>query len=62
VCAGALLGPVYPGFTPIPGGTDFGRDADVGGPGDDPMHLLAMTDQQVGRNLARGMRRCVKIA
>lgn len=56
----ALLRPQYPGLSPIEGGTDLGRDADIYEHGDaeDPStgRLLATTGDPV-KNLDRGLRR-----
>ncbi|MGH8896403.1 MAG: hypothetical protein ACRDZ4_05110 [Egibacteraceae bacterium] len=51
-CAGALLTEVHPTLTPVTGGKDFGRDADVPGAGaEPPMRLVVTTAKDVRRNL-----------
>lgn len=55
-CADTLLLPIYPGLTPIPGGTDFGRDADIPA-GAEMIRLLATTAKDVEGNLRGGLLR-----
>ena len=55
-CSWDLLLPVYPGLAPIPGGYDYGRDADIFG-GEGTARLLATTASNVRRNLARSLGR-----
>lgn len=60
-CAQDLLSTVYPGLSPIPGGTDWGRDADVAAPGVDgpPPRLLATsarTLEGVRKNMLKGIK------
>jgi predicted DNA binding CopG/RHH family protein len=55
-CADTLLLPIYPGLTPIPGGTDFGRDADIPA-GAEIIRLLATTAKNVEENLRGGLLR-----
>lgn len=55
-CAWDLLLPVYPGLAPIPGGTDFGRDADVHGMSE-AVRLIVTTAKDVGRNLRGSLSR-----
>jgi hypothetical protein len=57
-CAVDLLRDVYPGITPITGGTDFGHDADIGGLVEGP-RLLATTGDPT-RNLKQGLARMKK--
>ncbi len=58
-CAQDLLIETYPGLTPIPGGTDWGRDADIHGIGTEiPTRLLATasrTLEGVRKNMLRGI-------
>jgi len=45
-CAQDLLSTVYKGLTPIPGGSDWGRDADIAGTGDDvPVRVLVTSSR-----------------
>jgi hypothetical protein len=47
-CAQDLLSGLYDGLTPIPGGTDWGRDADITGTGDDiPVRLLITSSRSL---------------
>src|SRR6266536_4045949 len=58
-CAQDLLIETYPGLTPIPGGTDWGRDADIHGIGTEiPTRLLATasrTLEAVRKHMLRGI-------
>lgn len=45
-CAQDLLSTVYKGLTPVPGGSDWGRDADIAGTGDDvPVRVLVTSSR-----------------
>lgn len=59
-CAVDLLSEVYPGLPPIPGGTDWGRDADVPSNGSEPpVRLLVTTSRSlkgVRQNALAGVR------
>lgn len=54
-CAIDLLSGIYPGITPVTGGTDFGRDADIGELGEGPRLLATTGDPR--ENLQRGLAR-----
>jgi hypothetical protein len=57
-CAQDLLIEVYPGLTPIPGGTDWGRDADVhNGKGVPPRLIVtsSRTLEGVRQNMNKGI-------
>jgi hypothetical protein len=58
-CAQDLLSAVYPGLSPIPGGTDWGRDADIAGKGDEgPVRLLVTSSRSlegVRKNMLAGI-------
>ncbi len=58
-CATDLLGEIYPGLSPIPGGTDWGRDADVNvASSNPPLRLLVTTSRTlegVRKNLNSGL-------
>jgi hypothetical protein len=58
-CVWDLLLTVYPGLAPIPGGHDFGRDADVHGPSNSG-RLIATTAVDVRRNLVGSMKRLAR--
>jgi DNA-binding transcriptional ArsR family regulator len=53
-CSWDLLLPVYPGLAPIPGGYDFGRDADIHA-GYGTARLLATTASDVRRNMTKSL-------
>lgn len=58
-CAQDLLIEIYPGLTPIPGGTDWGRDADIPTGSEPPMRLLATTSRDldgIRANMLTGLR------
>jgi hypothetical protein len=59
-CAQDLLSTVYKGLTPIPGGSDWGRDADIAGTGDDvPVRVLVTSSRGldgVRDNMLSGIR------
>lgn len=59
-CAQDLLTDLYPGLSPIPGGTDWGRDADIAGTGSPvPPRLLATSSRSlngVRKNMLGGIR------
>src|SRR5271169_458854 len=59
-CAQDLLADIYPGLTPIVGGADWGRDADMNSADSEkPARLLATssrTPEGVMRNLRRSLR------
>lgn len=59
-CAQDLLGEDRPGLTPIPGGTDWGRDADVANArGGVPTRLLATSSRSldgVRKNMLKGIK------
>jgi hypothetical protein len=59
-CAQDLLSSLYDGLSPIPGGTDWGRDADKSGPGDGiPVRLLITSSRSldgVRANMLAGIR------
>jgi len=63
-CAQDLLTEIYPGLSPIPGGTDWGRDADVHPATEEPpVRLLATssrTREGVRKNLLAGLRSMAK--
>jgi hypothetical protein len=44
-CAQDLLTEIYPGLVPIPGGTDWGRDADIPDASEPPVRLLVTTSR-----------------
>jgi hypothetical protein len=47
-CAQDLLSGLYDGLSPVPGGTDWGRDADITGTDDDiPMRLLITSSRSL---------------
>ncbi|MGH8901559.1 MAG: hypothetical protein ACRDYA_07720 [Egibacteraceae bacterium] len=50
-CACALLTEIYPTLTPVTGGKDFGRDADIPGRDGPPMRVVITTARDVRRNL-----------
>jgi hypothetical protein len=57
-CAQDLLSEIYPGLTPISGGTDWGRDADIHASGRLPARLLATTARTlegVRKNMLKGI-------
>lgn len=58
-CAQDLLGEIYPGLVPIPGGSDWGRDADVHVASESvPYRLIATTSRKlesIRQNLLRGI-------
>lgn len=59
-CAQDLLSELFPGLSPIPGGTDWGRDADIAGT-DDPLppRLMATSSRTldgVRKNMLGGIR------
>jgi hypothetical protein len=58
-CAQDLLTELNPGLTPIPGGTDWGRDADIAGSGEDVPPRLVVTSARtltgVRQNMQRGI-------
>jgi len=58
-CAQDLLSAVYPGLSPIPGGTDWGRDADIVGTVDEvPVRLLVTSSRSlegVRKNMLAGI-------
>ncbi len=58
-CAQDLLSAVYPGLSPIPGGTDWGRDADIAGTVDEvPVRLLVTSSRSlegVRKNMLAGI-------
>jgi hypothetical protein len=57
-CAQDLLTEVYPRLSPISGGTDWGRDADIHGGGALPIRLLATSSRTlkgVRDNMAKGI-------
>jgi hypothetical protein len=57
-CAQDLLTEIYPGLTPISGGTDWGRDADIHTVGGLPARLLATTARKlegVRKNMLKGI-------
>lgn len=56
-CACAFLTEIYPTLTPVTGGKDFGRDADIPGPGDPPMRVVITTAKDVPRNLRNSLSR-----
>jgi hypothetical protein len=59
-CAQDLLSSHLPGLTPIPGGTDWGRDADVSSPiGDVAIRVLATTSRTL-EGVTDNMRRGIK--
>lgn len=49
-CACALLEKDFPGLSPVTGGSDFGRDADIPTPGT-PLRVVITTAKDVARNL-----------
>lgn len=59
-CAQDLLTVVYPALSPIPGGTDWGRDADIAGADDTAAARLLATSSRtlegVRKNLLRGIK------
>lgn len=59
-CAQDLLIEIYPGLSPIPGGTDFGRDADAHGTEDViPRRILVTTSRDysgIRANMLRGVK------
>jgi hypothetical protein len=59
-CATDLLSEVYPGMSPIPGGTDWGRDADIHAAGQSVARRLlvtkARTYQGVRANMVSGLK------
>jgi len=59
-CAQDLLSGLYDGLSPIPGGSDWGRDADIAGPGDDiPARVLITSSRSldgVRKNMLTGIR------
>ena len=59
-CAQDLLSTVYAGLTPVPGGSDWGRDADIVGTGDEtPTRVLitsARTLSGVRGNMLAGIK------
>jgi hypothetical protein len=58
-----VLGPIFPGLAPIPGGTDWGRDGDISRIGATPMRLLATrssTLEGVRSNMVRSLKSLVK--
>lgn len=59
-CAQDLLSGLYDGLSPIPGGSDWGRDADIAGTGDDiPARLLITSSRSldgVRKNMLAGIR------
>lgn len=57
-CVIDLLSGRYPGITPITGGTDFGRDADIGELGKGPRLLVTTGDPMP--NLTQGLARMKK--
>lgn len=58
-CAQDLLSTVYAGLTPIPGGTDWGRDADIASTADEvPVRLLVTSSrllEGVRKNMLAGI-------
>ena len=59
-CAQDLLTSLFPGLTPIPGGTDWGRDADVAGSGEPVPPRLVATSARTLDGVRQNMRRGVK--
>jgi hypothetical protein len=63
-CATDLLSEVYPGISPIPGGTDSGRDADIHTPGRSPAQRLLVTKARtykgVRANMVTGLKSMAK--
>lgn len=59
-CAQDLLSGLYDGLSPIPGGSDWGRDADITGTGGDlPVRLLITSSRSldgVRGNMLAGIR------
>ena len=59
-CAQDLLSGLYDGLSPIPGGSDWGRDADIPGAGDDiPARVLITSSRSldgVRKNMLTGIR------
>lgn len=59
-CAQDLLSTVYAGLTPVPGGSDWGRDADIAGTGDEtPMRVLITSSRTldgVRKNMLAGIK------
>jgi hypothetical protein len=59
-CATDLLSEVYPGISPIPGGTDWGRDADIyTGLGEEAPRLLVTMSRSIAgvrKNISSGLR------
>jgi hypothetical protein len=51
-----LLTRVYPGLSPVPGGTDFGRDADIMDGLEPPIRLLITRQMDVRANVRSGLR------
>ena len=58
-CAQDLISTAYPGLSPIPGGTDWGRDADIhAADADPPLRLLVTTSRNldgIRANMLRGV-------
>ena len=54
-CAQDLLTELYAGLTPIPGGTDWGRDADIAGTGDPVPPRLLVTSSRTLEGVRKNM-------
>ncbi len=54
-CAQDLLTEIYPGLSPVPGGTDWGRDADIHHGGADPPLRLMVTKSRDLSSIRRNM-------
>ena len=54
-CAQDLLMDIFPGLSPIPGGSDFGRDADLHGGNAAPPPRLMVTKSRDRANIRRNM-------
>lgn len=54
-CAQDMLTDLYPGLSPIPGGTDWGRDADIAGTGDTVPPRLLVTSSRTLAGVRKNM-------
>lgn len=62
-CAQDLLSELYPGLSAIPGGTDWGRDADLHGAGEEPIRLMVTKSREydaIRSNMIRGLKSLAK--
>src|SRR6266508_4458267 len=59
-CATDILSEIYPGLSPVPGGADWGRDADIHGPGAGPPPEVLITTSRsldgIRKNLVSGLK------